>query len=60
MTKAAITKWAEANYDTSFFAQTIIECWDDSDFENVPNKKFLLSLEDAVNDRCNAARNEIF
>ena len=32
-TKDQILDWARANYSASFAAQTVVECWDDEDFE---------------------------
>lgn len=31
--KEQIIQWAKANYNDSFAAQTVIECWDAEDFE---------------------------
>ena len=30
--KNKIIEWAKANYEKSYAAQTVIECWDDEDF----------------------------
>ena len=59
MTKAEINEWAEANYATSYFAQTVIECWGESDYEDI-DKPFLLDLEAATNEQYNAARCDMY
>lgn len=59
MTRKEIKAWAKANYETSYFASTIIECWDEDDFEDM-DMKLLLELEGAVNEQCNAARCDMY
>lgn len=51
MKKAEIKAWAMDNYENSFFASSIIECWGDEDFETVKDMDFLLSLKDAVDEQ---------
>ena len=59
MTKAEIQVWAKANYEKSYFAQTIIECWDDSDFEGI-DKSFLLDLQNATDEQERAATCDMY
>ena len=42
--KAQILKWAEANYEKSFGASVIVECWDDNtyaDLDDMPAEEAL-------------------
>ena len=55
MTKAEIKAWAMERYETSYFASSIIECWDEDDFEDV-DMPLLIDLEGAVNEQYNSAR----
>ena len=60
LTRPEIEAWATANYEESYLAYRIIECWDDEDYEDRMTMKDLLSLQDAVDEQCRAARCDMY
>jgi hypothetical protein len=57
--KDQIIEWAKANYDKSHSAQTVIECWDDSDFEGFKSlKDFMKSYAEPKQDQYEDIRAE--
>jgi hypothetical protein len=58
MTKDEILSWADA-HQGEWFAQVILNCWDDEDFENI-DKDFFEDLRDAMNESHAAATCDAF
>jgi hypothetical protein len=54
MTKGHILAWAELHRE-EWFAQTILNCWDDEDFENL-DEEFFIGLRDAMNEQFRASQ----
>ena len=54
MTKEEILQWAEDHLD-EWYAQTIINCWDEEHFENM-DEKFFHELRDAMNEQFAASQ----
>ena len=48
MSKEEILKWAEEN-QSEWFAQTILNCWDDEHFEDM-DEEYFYALRDAMNE----------
>jgi len=59
--KKQIIEWAKANYDENYSAQTVIECWDDSDFKGFKSfKDFMKSYAEPKQDQYEDIRAEVF
>jgi hypothetical protein len=58
--KKEIKEWARDNYEESYAAQTVIECWDEDDkeFEEYESlADFISTYVEGLDDRYNDARN---
>ncbi len=59
--KTQIIEWARDNYDESYSAQTVIECWDDSDFVRFESlQDFLDTYAGPKQDQYDDMRSEVF
>jgi len=54
MTKGHILAWAELHRE-EWFAQTILNCWDDEHFEDI-DEEYFVSLRDAMNEQFRASQ----
>ena len=58
--KEQIIEWAKANYDESYAAQTVIECYGDEDFQEYESLEDFLEYAGALDDRYTDIRAEVF
>lgn len=59
--KEQIIEWAKANYEKSYAAQTVIECWDAKDFEGYTSlSQFKKDYAEPLDDRYADVRAEVF
>ena len=58
--KQQIIQWAEANYNESYAAQSVIECYDDKDFAEYESLEDFLEFAGVLDDRYADVRAEVF